>query len=76
VQAVCLLSELKQTQRSVVKCLSEAEQAKKEYDELKHKTQLIMMQLEQVTLTHSIQTSSQVHEHFFYVIFVFETVNQ
>jgi hypothetical protein len=48
-QAVCLLSELKQTQRSVVKCLSEAEQAKKEYDELKHKTQLIMMQLEQVT---------------------------
>jgi hypothetical protein len=56
VQAVSLLSELKQTQRSVVKCLSEAEQAKKEYDELKHKTLLIMMQLEQVTFTYSLQT--------------------
>jgi hypothetical protein len=70
VQAVSLLSELKQTQRSVVKCLSEAEQAKKEYDELKHKTQLIMMQLEQVTFPHSMQTSSQLTTQRFLTLFL------
>ena len=51
VQAISLLSELKQTQRSVVKCLSEAEQAKKDYDELKHKTEMIMIQLQRVIRT-------------------------
>ena len=51
VQAISLLSELKQTQRSVVKCLSEAEQAKKDYDELKHKTEMIMLQLQRVSRT-------------------------
>jgi hypothetical protein len=75
-QAVCLLSELKQTQRSVVKCLSEAEQAKKDYDELKQKTQKIMMQLQQVGGPRDVSVTNidqpKVLNHFSFLVSFFK----
>jgi hypothetical protein len=49
-EANSLISELRQTQRTVVKCLSEAEQARKDYDELKKMTESILHQLQQCQL--------------------------
>jgi len=45
-----LISELQVTQRNVMKCLSEAEQARRDYDELKLKTESILHQLQQCQL--------------------------
>ena len=47
-QASTLISELQTTQRNVVKCLSEAEQARRDFDLLKEKTEAILMILQQV----------------------------
>ena len=47
-QASTLISELQTTQRNVVKCLSEAEQARRDFDLLKEKTEAILMILHQV----------------------------
>jgi len=45
-----LIAELQATQRNVMKCLSEAEQARRDYDELKMKTESILHQLQQCQL--------------------------
>ena len=47
-QASSLMAELQSTQRNVVKCLSEAEQARRDFDVLKEKTEAILMLLQQV----------------------------
>jgi len=41
------MAELQSTQRNVVKCLSEAEQARRDFDVLKEKTEAILMLLQQ-----------------------------
>jgi len=46
-QASSLMAELQSTQRNVVKCLSEAEQARRDFDVLKEKTEAILMLLQQ-----------------------------
>ena len=47
-QTSSLITELQETQRNVVKCLSEAEQARRDYDDLKLRTETILHQLQQV----------------------------
>ena len=54
-QTSSMLSEFRDTQRNVAKCLSEAEQARKDYIMFKEKTEAILFQLQQVWLNFQLQ---------------------
>ncbi|XP_023347109.1 uncharacterized protein LOC111715931 [Eurytemora carolleeae] len=53
-QTSSMLSEFRDTQRNVAKCLSEAEQARKDYIMFKEKTEAILFQLQQSLLMNGV----------------------
>ena len=52
-----MILEFRDTQRNVAKCLSEAEQAKKDYIMFKERTEAILFQLQQVNFMQIFKTS-------------------